>query len=641
MYRFLHIWLVPALILICMNGMLAQEQQTYSISSIPPQLTKGANAVIRNSNITLFRESINNATYKVSQTVSILNKKGLEYNSLQIPYDKFSRVKKIKLVVYDKHGKKVKRLKNEDIHDLSYTKGSVFTDIRFKHIDAGYKAYPFTIEYSYEISYEGYLSLPSWQLFPDYNVSVQHAQFNVVSSGKYLLRYYNQHIEHGPATSVDGNTVTYSWEINSAKALKHESLSQPLSKISPAVFIAPTQFIMDGYHGDFRTWNSFGLWIYKLNENRDQLTDKEKTTINSLVKDIESDCSKVDVLYKYMQSKTRYVSIQIGIGGWQPFRASYVEENSYGDCKALTNYMYAILKEAGIESHYTIVKAGKENIPMLKDFPYNQFNHAILCVPNGNDTIWLECTSNRNPTGYIGTFTDDRDVLLITENGGKLAHTRAYSIDENYQKTTAHVIMQTNGNANVIYHSERSGLYFDEINWLNDISEENRQDELYKLIHFPSYTLNSYALEETKHTVPSIHLSLDVAVTKYANNMNGRLIIPLHLANKHDFALKKRTKRHSDIIIKRSFQEIDSIQYMLPNDFMLGHIPEKTVIESIFGKYISEVIVYANCFVYVRKLELFKGEYSTSHFSAFSNFINLIEKSDKKKLVLKHNSLAE
>ena len=131
--------------------------------------------------------------------------------------------------------------------------------------------------------------------------------------------------------------------------------------------------------------------------------------------------------YEYVQSKTRYVSIQEGIGGLQPFPASIVDKYGYGDCKALSNYTVALLQEVGVKSFYTKIRAGEGEPDLLLDFPAQQTNHVVVAIPNDKDTIWLECTSQTNPFGYTGSFTGDRYALMITEEGGKIARTPSFS----------------------------------------------------------------------------------------------------------------------------------------------------------------------------------------------------------------------
>src|SRR5690606_35617022 len=111
--------------------------------------------------------------------------------------------------------------------------------------------------------------------------------------------------------------------------------------------------------------------------------------IQALVKDIDDPKQKAQKICEYVQKKTRYISVQIGIGGFQPMPADDVDRLSYGDCKALTNYMLTLLKSVGINSYYAVVQAGSLKKYAIPDFAsMNQFNHVILCIPFANDTAW-------------------------------------------------------------------------------------------------------------------------------------------------------------------------------------------------------------------------------------------------------------
>src|SRR6185312_11941569 len=128
---------------------------------------------------------------------------------------------------------------------------------------------------------------------------------------------------------------------------------------------------------------------------------------------------------------THYVGIELGIGGWQPFDAASVYKQRYGDCKALANYMVALLKEAGIHAYPVLIRAGADADPIDTDIACNQFNHVIAAALAGRDTVWLECTSQTLPPGYLSSFTADRNGLLLDDSGGHLVHTPVYGLPEN------------------------------------------------------------------------------------------------------------------------------------------------------------------------------------------------------------------
>ena len=131
---------------------------------------------------------------------------------------------------------------------------------------------------------------------------------------------------------------------------------------------------------------------------------------------------QIKILYHYLQDETRYVNISIKTGGLKPFPAAFVTEKKYGDCKALTNYMKAMLSHIGITSYYSKIFAADAVKNIDKSFPSQQFNHVILCVPFEKDTIWLDCTS-KGPFNYLGTFTQNRDAYIIKKNSSFFAKT--------------------------------------------------------------------------------------------------------------------------------------------------------------------------------------------------------------------------
>ena len=262
----------------------------------------------------------------------------------------------------------------------------------------------------------------------------------------------------------------------------------------------------------------------------------------------ESDYEKAKILYEYMQERTRYVSIQIGISGWQPFKALTVDKNGYGDCKALSNYMFAMLKAVGVKFHYAIVNAGEDSEGMIKEFSSNQFNHAILCIPNNSDTVWLECTSQVHPFGYIGSFTDDRDVLLISPHGGKPVHTKSYSREDNQQKRNAEITISSTGNIEAVVKTIYTGIKYEKVLRMFELSEEDKEKRLQKSLNLPNVNFNKIAYENKKTRMPEATENLQFLVNSYVSSSSKRLFIPINFLNKHKVP-KEMTERKTKYCI--------------------------------------------------------------------------------------------
>src|SRR5690606_16092221 len=116
------------------------------------------------------------------------------------------------------------------------------------------------------------------------------------------------------------------WEVKNLKAVVREAYSPGLRQIAPLVLFGPTEFEMQQYKGNMATWQDLGKFIYALKQGCDVLPDNVKQQVRDLTAGVNEPYEKVKKLYEYLQANTRYISIQLGIGGWQPFDAKYVAE---------------------------------------------------------------------------------------------------------------------------------------------------------------------------------------------------------------------------------------------------------------------------------------------------------------------------
>jgi hypothetical protein len=335
-----------------------------------------------------------------------------------------------------------------------------------------------------------------------------------------------------------------------------------------------------------------------------------------------------------MQDKVRYVSVQVGIGGWQPIEAETVNRLSYGDCKALANYMKSLLDVAGIKNYYTLVYAGEESSMFRDSFPSNQFNHAIVCVPLGKDTTWLECTSQHLPCGYIGTFTDDRKVLIINSEGARLVRTKVYSIENNQRSRTGHVYLSEDGSAKSDFNTDYKGLFYDYIIAVTMMDDIDKKKYIQSRIPVLSFVLSGFSYQEVRSDHPVIKEQLNLTLPKYCSLIGNKVIFnpnPLTRESKVPYRTKERL---SPILVRRSLEESDTIFFSLPDTFKPENLPPRKVFSTKFGEYTSEISLNGNVIKYIRAFKLYKGNYPVKDYDEFVSFFEKVAIADESKISL-------
>lgn len=614
---------------------MAGDINKYKVKDIPVALLNDAEAVVRIHEEEFVRESLTEAVLYVKDAITILDRKALDEAVFYIRYNQFYKIRKVKITIFDEHGEVVKSFNIKELNDVSaYSGSTLFSDTRIKHLDPGYRTLPFTIEFIYEIDYSGFFWTPDWDIYPGYHISVESSSFTITTPTDLQLNYYQHNTSLAPVTTQKDGNISLSWQVCNLAAIDDEPYSVSFSTHSPIIFTSPSNFSIQGYEGNFDNWKNFGSWMYELNNGLDDLPEDTKVEIKSLINDTLSEYEVINILYQWMQHKVRYVSVQIGIGGWQPISASLVDKYAYGDCKALANYMYSILKVAGIPSYYTLVRAGHSADNILVDFPCPQFNHAILCVPTDLDTLWLECTSQEVACGYIGDFTDDRDVLLITEDGGKIVHTKVYNKEENFKTTQAVVKLDNKGDGIAKINVVNSGSYYNERLGIINSQEKERSKLVTENLEHTGSNLEFYSFEEINSRMPLINETMDLSLKKYGIKLGNRILFDANLANKTNPKIKVSDTRKLDIVIRNDLREVDTITYILPDSYVIESLPPPCEMISEFGKFQSRMVTDSTQVVYIRNFEINRGVFPKESYAAFKLFFDGVRDADNQKIVL-------
>ena len=612
----------------------SQDKFTYDALTIPVEFKEKANAVVRYEKQTLDILDYDEIKITTKRVVTVFNKYGKRHVGAYQIYNQRTDIKNMEAHIYDALGEEIKKVKERDFIDESAVgEVSIYDDDRVKYLDYIPVDYPYTVEFDSEVIYSSTAFVPYWQPLESYYLSVQHSEYEVNNPNDVPLKTQKQNFDNYEIKEISD----LHYVVNNVKGVKYEAFAPKIYDIAPKFRIALEKFQLNGVDGLNTNWQQFGKWVYTdLLTGTDAVPQETLNEVKRLTAGVEDELERAKIVYNYMQDRTRYISVQIDIGSWKPMLAEDVDRLGYGDCKALTNYTKALLEHVGVESYYTLVYGGDDIRHIDSEFSAAQGNHAILTIPTEEDYVFLECTSQTNPFGFIAGFTDDRDVLLVKPEGGELVHTTTYSAEENLKKTEAKIQMSADGQFTSTVNITTTGYPY---NLREGIENQNLRDQklFYKDYWSNINNLDVIALH-IKNDKDAVELSeeIQLAFENYASKSGKRFILQPNFFSRNIEIPTRYRKRDLDFIINRSVSYEDTYELTFPEGISIEALSEGQEITSKYGTYKTEISQEEHSITYKRTLTIFKGNYSKSEYKDFRSFYKKIARSDNSKMVLIH-----
>ena len=567
---------------VCFTWSLKAQVTSYDLSSVPEPVKKDADVIKRFEDIVFEVTDIDRASYKVHKMLTVKNEKGKSALSFATGTSRIISLDDVTITVYDAFGKQINKYKKKDMRMVATGEGLI-DDGFLMYINVPVSTYPVTVEYDYELKFKETL------FFPDYNIirpgqGVEKSSFTVKVPKDLDLRYREKNIKLAPQISEEAQYRLYKWSVANLAPIEDEAGAVSSESRYPSILLAPNRFSYYGNQGELTSWKSYGEWIGKLYKGLDELPEDRKTFFRNLVKNAASDREKIKLIYDYLQKNFRYVSIQLGIGGLKPFSADFTDKKKYGDCKALSNYMKAALKAVNITSHVAIINSGYNSEPVDRDFPSTgSFDHVILCVPQPKDSVWLECTSSTADFDVLSSFTENRNALLVTDEGGVLVPTPASQSDNNkfIANTSINLAADGSGQTSTLFRTTgRYKNFMDEL--LNEKKDDQKASIVYELGFKQPDEFDYVKKDSTEHFMTVLNMTIEKVPEFTAGN---KMFLAPRLYKFWETKLPKSDKRKLDYYFKNPYEFTDTTVFRLPAGVSVDALPKPTTLSGTYASY--------------------------------------------------------
>lgn len=570
--------------LIAVWAFASDSTNIYVASTIKKELTEKAVSVTRLLHKTYQVDGPDKATIQVREVTTLLSAKA--ENSLVFTYftDKFRYLDDVDLKLFDANGKMIDHARKKDMHSTLAGDGLV-EDGKLFYAKLSTVAYPVTMEAVYSVKLKGIYKLPDFQ-FCTPAQSVEIAKLEVRHPSSMVINFKMYGISQQPKRSTSGGISMLVWEAKDLPAAFPESNSGNWRYTMPHVSFNMSKFEYDGYPGDMSSWKTMGLWYNSVVGSNNRLNARYQEDVKTLVAGITDQREKVRKLYNHLQKNFRYVSIQLGIGGFRPFPADFVHEKKYGDCKGLSNYMEACLAAIGIRSYNVWINSGDEDVNLDADFPHDSFDHQILMVPMDKDTIWLECTSSVNDFGHLGSFTENRYGLALTESGGKLVKTPGSKASDNVLVSSSVIKLNAEGEAEIQTAMQCTGQFKYLMIELSRISAD--EQKAYLLSYFGMKQPDEFTLTYDARKGDSYVTNIELFAEKgYEFKAGSKLFFRPRTYKNWTTKLEENKERKQDFYIDYPFTKIDTTIFILPEGFDVETLPSAWKSQFSGGSYES------------------------------------------------------
>jgi transglutaminase-like putative cysteine protease len=369
----------------------------------------------------------------------------------------------------------------------------------------------------------------------------------------------------------------------------------------------------------YKTWEDVAAWYRGLVAEQLQSSPQIHDAVMDAVKGLTDERAKIRAVYDLVVRKTRYVGLEFGIHGYQPYRTTQVFARKFGDCKDKASLLVVMLREIGVDASLVLARTRRGGDLDPEPASLAPFDHAIVYVPRYD--LFLDGTAEFSGADELPAQDQDIPVLIVSE--GKLKRTPVLTAPHNRVATDERVTLDGTGAARIDEHVTVAGEVAHE--WREHYQSPAERSERYGKAwaqKHPGARIESVDMPRLDDLERPVEVRAAVEVPDWARPESaGELVMPA-LGREADMlrSYARLSSRKHDLVLGFPWRQEDRVTVALPPGYAVKRLPEARDVEAPFGRFTLTAAQKGGAVEVVAALEVDRHRITREDYAAFRRF---------------------
>ncbi len=393
----------------------------------------------------------------------------------------------------------------------------------------------------------------------------------------------------------------------------------------------------------YRTWDEVGHYYWRL--IRDQL--RPDASIRAAVEEALQGVDRNDrravvrALYGYVVSRTRYVALEFGIHGYQPYRVDRVLARRFGDCKDKASLLHAMLEVAGVDSRIVLLRMRSLGAVPSEPASLAVFNHAILWVPSLD--WYLDGTAEFHGASELPGGDRQASILVVEPDGpSRFTTTPPAAVDGNVTDLHLELALRPAGTADVKAETHIRGTDAPAYRRSYQTLATRRSNLERAWSHaFPGLSVGEVTADGLSQLERDVTLDFQMHVPRYAEvSPAGLRFLPFPGASGYLQGLAPLAERSRDLLLDGPTVNRFHFLYQLPRGYVVDEVPDSVTTETPFGHAVFGCRAAAEALECSGEVAVTTARVAAKDYPAFRAFLAEVDQAFARKVLVRPTNSA-